>query len=185
MTIAGSTDPECTGRLAGGAGVGGPDGLGVYGLVMTAFGRQYADGFEDSPREAPLVCPDDPGEPGSVDVDGPSASLDTGYLLGEHAPMVMPLTAERGILCTWPFGAEADEPAVRELTPGEAERVRIGLHAIPGGMVDCEGTPEPTYTAVVEDRTGTRRAVTVQDWMCSTVLRSGGGYGLGFAWLDR
>jgi hypothetical protein len=184
-TVAGSTDPECAGRLPDGGLVRGPGGLGVYGVVMTAFGRQYADGFDDSADDAPLVCPDDPGNPDSVDVDGASASLDTGFAFGEPGPMVMPLEAVRGIACTWPYGAEQAEPVVRELTPGESERVRIGLHAIRGGMVDCTRSPEPTRTAVVEDRTGTRRAVTIQDWICSSVIRSDGVYGLGFAWLDR
>ena len=189
-TVAGSTDPRCAGRLPDGAPVGGPDGLGVYGVVMTAFGRQYADGFADSTGTGPLVCPDVPSDPDSVSVDGPSATLDTGYLMGERSPMVMPLTAVRGIACTWPYGAEEADPVVRTLTPEEAERVRIGLHAIRGGMVDCSGTAEPTYAAVVEDRTGTRRAVTIQDWICSTVIRSdpgpsGSGFGLGFDWLDR
>ena len=99
--------------------------------------------------------------------------------------MIMPLPAVRGIVCTWPFGAKNDAPEVRELTGEEAERVRIGLHAIAGGMVDCGSSPRPTYTAVVEDRTGTRRAVTIIDSECSTVIRSDQGYGLGFAWLDR
>lgn len=189
-TISGATDPGCAGTLGSGGAVGGPDGLGVYGLVMTAFGRQYADAFEDVEEADPLVCPEEPGDPDSVSVDGPSAALDTGYLMGERSPMVMPLTAVRGIVCTWPFGAVEEEPVVRALTAEEAERVRIGLHAIYGGMVDCQGSPEPTYTAVIEDRTGTRRAVTVQDWMCSTVIRSdagppGSGFGLGFGWLDR
>ncbi len=191
-TLVGDTDPGCTGRLGDGRLVRGPDTVGVYGLVMTAFGRQYADGFASSPSTEPLVCPADPRDPDSVDVDGASASLDTGYLLGERSPMVMPLTAVRGIVCTWPFGAEDGEPAVRELTPEEAERVRIGLHAVPGGTADCGrfASPEPTRAAVVEDRTGTRRAVTILGSECSAVIRSdagpyGLGNGVGFAWLDR
>jgi hypothetical protein len=51
--------------------------------------------------------------------------------------------------------------------------------------VDCAGSSEPTRTAVVEDRTGTRRAVTILDSECATVIRSDQGYGLGFPWLDR
>jgi hypothetical protein len=185
-TIVGRTDPECAGHVPGsGALVGGPDALGPYGLLMTAFGRQYADEFTYSASDLPLLCPEDPRKPDSVDIDGPSASFNTGYLLGERMPMIMPLPAVRGIVCTWPFGAGDDAPDVRVLTGEEAERVRIGLHAIAGGMVDCGGSPEPTYTAVVEDRTGTRRAVTVIDSECSTVIRSDKGYGLGFAWLDR
>ncbi len=189
-TLVGATDPDCVGRLPGtGVRVGGPEGLGVYGLAMTAFGRQYADGFEDAAEGGPLVCPDDPREPGSVDVDGASASLDTGYFMGERAPMVLPLTAVRGIVCTWPAGAEGDEPQVRRLSSEEAERVRIGLHALDGAIADCGASADPTHTAVVEDRTGTRRAVTVEDGMCATVFRSeaetGRGFGLGFAWLDR
>ena len=185
-SIAGHTDPECVGQLGlNGALVGGPEPLGVYGLLMTAFGRQYADRFEDSASDRPFVCPEDPRKPDTVNIDGASASLDTGYVLGERNPMIMPLPAVRGIVCTWPFGAEDDAPKVRELTGEEAERVRIGLHAIAGGMVDCGGSPEPTYTAVVEDRTGTRRAVTIIDSECSTVIRSDKGYGLGFAWLGR
>ena len=188
VTLVGSTDPGCPGRLPGGGLVGGPDALGVYGLLMTAFGRQYAGGFADSPGQVPFACPEDPRDPDSVDLDGASASLDTGYVLGVRSPMVMPLTAVRGIVCTWPWGIA--EPGTRELTAEEAERVRIGLHAIYGGMVDCQESPEPTHTAVVEDRTGTRRAVTVLDSNCSTVVRSdrdgfGQGYGLGFPWLDR
>lgn len=183
--VEGGTDPGCAGRLPDGTRIRGPEGLGVYGTVMTAFGRQYADGFADSAGDEPLVCPDVPGEPDSVDADGASAVLATGDPDGERSPMVMPLAAVRGILCTWPYGAEDDEPDVRDLTAAEAERVRIGMHAIAEGVVDCTGTPEPTYTAVVEDRTGTRRAVTVQDWICSTVIRSDGGFGVGFPWLDR
>lgn len=187
-TIAGGADPECSGRLDGSGAVGGPGGLGVYGLLMTAFGRQYADAFEDSPSEAPLVCPDDPRDPDGVDVDGASASLDTGYLLGERSPMVLPLTAVRGIVCTWPAGAEDDDPAVRELPAEDAERVRIGLHAMSLGVAGCGAGPGPTHTAVVEDRTGTRRAVTVIDAECSAVRSDHGpgqGYGIGFPWLDR
>lgn len=185
-TLAGGTDPGCAGRMPGsGALVGGPDALGVYGLLMTAFGRQYAEEYERSASDRPLVCPENPRRPDSIDVDGPSASLNTGYLLGQRTPMTMALPAERGIVCTWPVGAEDRAPEVRDLGGEEAERVRIGLHAVAGGMVDCAGSPEPTYTAVVEDRTGTRRAVTVVDSECSTVIRSDQGYGLGFAWLDR
>lgn len=204
-TITGRTDPDCTGWLGvgqgidgpdglgvyDGPGVGGPDGLGVYGLLMTAFGRQHADAFEDAPGTEPLVCPSDPGDLDSVSVDGPSASLDTGYLLGERSPMVMPLTAERGIVCTWPAGVERGEPEVRQLTGEEAEQVRIGLHAITGGVAECVAGPAPVRTAVVEDRTGTRRAVTVDDAACSVVrsdlgpFGSGSGGGSGFAWLDR
>jgi hypothetical protein len=97
----------------------------------------------------------------------------------------MPLPAVRGIVCTWQFGAEAAPPEVRNLSAEEAERVRIGLHAIAGGVVDCSGSPKPTYTAVVEDQTGTRRAVTILDSECSTVIRSDHGGGIGFDWLDR
>lgn len=183
--IAGSADPDCAGRLPDGALVDGPRGLGVYGQVMTAFGRQYADGFETSAGTAPLVCPEDPGAPGAVHVDGASASLDTGDVAAGRAPMTMPLTAVRGIVCTWPYGGEEGEPDVGRLTPEQAERVRIGLHAIPPGVVDCSGTTKPTYTAVVEDRTGTRRAVTIQDWICSTVIRGEGLAGTGFPWLRR
>lgn len=189
-TIAGHADPECAGTLGGGA-VRGPDGLGVYGLAMTAFGRQHADAFEDATSTEPLACPADPGDPDSVSVDGPSAALDTGYLLGERSPMVMPLTAVRGIVCTWPAGVAAGRPEVRQLTGEEAERVRIGLHAIAGGTADCAAGPGPVSTAVVEDRTGTRRAVTVDEPDCSVVRSdlgpngSGSGGGTGFAWLDR
>lgn len=152
---------------------------------MAAFGRQQADAFDDSTDEVPLVCPQDPRRPDSVDLDGPSASLGTGYLLGRRGPMTMPLPAVRGILCTWPSSAEDTAPDVRGLTGEEAERVRIGLHAIAGGLVDCAGCPGPTSTAVVEDRTGTRRAVTVVGSECATVIRSDEGYGTGFPWLDR
>jgi hypothetical protein len=131
------------------------------------------------------VCPEDPRDPDSVSVDGSSSSLDTGYHLGTRTPMTMPLTAVRGIVCTWPYRGEKGAPDVRRLTPEDAERVRIGLHAITGGIVDCQGSPNPTYTAVVEDRTGTRRAVTIIESECSTVIRSNGGGGLGFEWLDR
>jgi hypothetical protein len=82
-------------------------------------------------------------------------------------------------------GLAAAEPTVERLTSAQAERVRIGLHAIDGGMVDCSGSSDHTYTAVVEDKTGTRRAVTILDSECSTIIRSDGGQGLGFAWLDR
>lgn len=185
-TITGHTDPNCVGQLShNGALVAGPESLGVYGLLMSAFGRQYADAFDNSANDPPLVCPNDPRRPDSVDIDGPSTSLDTGYHLGQLNPMIMPLPAVRGIVCTWPFRAENDVPEVRDLTHEEAERVRIGLHAIAGGVVDCGGSPRPTYTAVVEDKTGTRRAVTIIDSECSTVIRSDEGGGVGFAWLDR
>ena len=184
-TVSGHTDPSCEGRLRGGGWVSGPETLGAYGLVMTAFGRQHADDFEDSARVAPLVCPDDPRKPDSVDVDGASASLHTGYLRGERSPMIMPLSAVRGIVCTWAFRAEDQEPEVRDLSAAQAERVRIGLHAVTGGMVDCSGSRGSTYTAVVEDRTGTRRAVTTIGSECASVIRSDEGYGVGFAWLDR
>ena len=182
--ISGVTAPGCVGELAGsGAGVRGPEGLGVYGLMMSAFGRQAADSFDPADSGAPLLCPVDPGDPDSVDIDGGSPFLDTGWHLGERAAMVMPLTAVRGIVCTWPN--DESEPAIRKLSAEEAEQVRIGLHAIFGGMVDCAGSQEPTYTAVVEDKTGTRRAVTIIDSECSTVVRSDDGSGLGFPWLDR
>lgn len=198
-TLAGDTDPECTGRLGNGRSVRGPDAVGVYGLVMTAFGRQYADAFEPSPSDAPLVCPDDPQDPDSIDLDGESASLDTGYIYGFRSAMVMPLTAVRGVVCAWPVGTDVDrsgarkltgEKAARNLTVDEAERVRIGLHAIPGGVADCDASSAQTFTAVVEDRTGTRRAVTIRDSECAAVIRSdhgpfGQGFGLGFVWLDR
>lgn len=163
--------------------VDGPGGLGVYFAVMAAYGQQYADGFEDAPQTEQLVCPADPRDPGSLDRDGASTALDTGFELGVRHRMMMPLAAVRGIVCTWPPGAA--EPSIRALTAGEAERVRIGLHATDVGMVDCGGSPDPTYTAVVEDRTGTRRAVTIIDSECSTIIRSDGSGGLGFAWLDR
>lgn len=185
-TVVGRTDPRCVGRVPGsGVRISSPGALGVYGTVMAAFGQQYADRFDEVGSDLPLVCPDDPRRPDSVDVDGSSALLDTGYHLGVRHAMTMPLPAVRGILCTWPAGAEDHAPAVRDLTSEEAERVRIGLHAIAGGMVDCARSREPTYTAVVEDRTGSRRAVTVVGSECSTVVRSDRGYGLGFAWLDR
>lgn len=184
-SIEGHTDPACVGRLATGGLVRGPESLGVYGAFMTAFGRQYADGFDHTSTSTPLQCPLDPRKPDSVDVDGPSASLDTGFHLGHRDPMVMPLTAVRGIVCTWQYEARGEPPDIRDLTPEQAERVRIGMHAIAGGTVDCGESPRPTYTAVVEDQTGTRRAVTVVDSFCSTVTRSDGGGGLGFAWLDR
>ena len=190
-TIAGNTDPTCAGQLSSGGAVGGPDGLGVYGLFMTAFGRQYADGFEDAAGTGPLVCPEDPGDPDSVSVDGPSAAVDTGYLLGERSPMVMPLSAVRGIACSWPAGVELGEPVVRQLSGEEAERVRIGLHAITGGTASCGADPGAVVTAVVEDRTGTRRAVTVDEPQCSVVRSdlgpsgSGSGGSTGFPWLGR
>lgn len=185
-TVVGRTDPDCAGRVpASGARVAGPDRLGVYGLLMAASGRQHADELDDATDDVPLVCPEDPRRPDSVDLDGPSASSGTSYLLGRRGPMTMPLPAVRGIVCTWSSGAEGAAPDVRALTGEEAERVRIGLHAIAGGLVDCAASRAPTRTAVVEDRTGTRRAVTVVGSECSTVIRSDRGYGTGFPWLDR
>ncbi|QIK65258.1 hypothetical protein G7072_01910 [Nocardioides sp. HDW12B] len=188
--IRGATGPDCIGTLGTGpTRVRGPEGWGVYGAVMSAFGRQYADRLADrlagtgtAPAE-PLMCPVDPRDPDSVDLDGASAALDTGWHLGRRSPMVMPLRAVRGIVCTWPSGGSV--PVTRELSPDEAERVRIGLHAIYGAMVDCAGSRDPTYTAVVEDPTGTRRAVTIVESECHTVIRSDDGYGLGFPWLRR
>lgn len=182
--IKGATDPGCDGMIGGSqTPVRGPEGLGVYGLVMSAFGQQYADSYDAATPESPLVCPVDPRKPDSVDVDGSSAAVDTGWHLGKRSSMVMPLAAVRGVVCTWPYGE--DEPATRSLDADEAERVRIGLHAIFNAMVDCAGSPEPTYTAVVEDKTGTRRAVTIVESECKTVLRSDGAFGLGFPWLYR
>lgn len=181
--IKGSTDPGCVGKIGGSqTPVDGPEGLGVYGLVMSAFGQQYADSYDAAAPKSPLVCPDDPRKPDSVDVDGSSAALDTGWHLGNRSSMVMPLAAVRGLVCTWPYGQ--DEPVIRSLQANEAERVRIGLHVIFNAMVDCAASPEPTHTAVVEDKTGTRRAVTIVESECQTVLRSDGGFGLGFPWLD-
>ncbi|WP_183092633.1 hypothetical protein [Nocardioides stalactiti] len=182
--VSGPTGPTCLGTLRGaGWSVGGPDRLGVYGVVMAAYGRQYADGFDASAPGDPMTCPEDPQRPDSVDRDGASTALETGYRYGRPDPMVMPLTAVRGILCTWSFGAA--EPVVRDLSAEEAERVRIGMHAIYGAMVDCGMSRGPTHTAVVEDETGTRRAVTIVESQCSTVIRSDDGYGLGFPWLDQ
>lgn len=182
--IKGATDPGCLGTLGGShTPVRGPEGLGVYGVVMSAFGQQYADSYDAAAPEEPLVCPVDPREPDSVDVNGSSASLDTGWHLGKRSPMVMPLAAVRGLVCTWLQGE--NEPAIQSLTAHEAERVRIGLHAIYNAVVDCPGSPDPTYIAVVEDKTGTRRAVTIVESECDTVLRSDGGFGLGFPWLHR
>lgn len=182
--IVGLTDPGCLGTITGsGERVRDPEGLGVYGALMAAFGQQYADSFEAAPSATPLICPVDPRKPDSVDIDGSSASLDTGWHLGERAPMVMPLAAVGGIVCTW-TGSER-QPTMRRLAAEEAELVRIGLHAIVNATVDCGGSPDPTYTAVVEDKTGTRRAVTVIDSECSTVIGSDGGFGLGFPWLQR
>lgn len=186
--VTGRTDPGCAGRLMGGAGtsIHGPEDLGVFGAAMAAFGQQYADDFAEMAVTAlpDFRCPSDPSDPGGIDRDGASASLDTGYHLGRRSPMLMPLTGVRGIVCTWLPGDE--RPSVATLTEGEAERVRIGLHAIAGGIVDCPGMPEePTVTAVVEDKTGTRRGVTIIRSECSTVIRSDDGYGLGFEWLDR
>lgn len=181
--VFGATDPDCAGSLRAGGAVAGPDGLGVYGLVMHAFGLQVADRLDPAEAEEPLRCPDDPGKPDQVDLDGASAEAETVIKYGREEPMVMPAVATGGILCTWE--RPDDEPAVSELSEEDAERVRIGMHAIFEAMVDCQLSPEPTYTAVVEDKTGTRRAVTVFDGECGTVVRSDGGYGLGFDWLDR
>ncbi len=182
--VKGSSGPLCIGKLGSrGSFVHGPDGLGVYGAVMAAFGMQYADGFEATPAEESMVCPREPRNPDSVDLDGASATLETGIRYGRPEPMVMPLTAVRGVVCTWKN--EGDEPTMRDLSAEDAERVRIGMHAIYGAMVDCAISPDPTYTAVVEDKTGTRRAVTILESECSTVIRSDGGYGLGFPWLER
>lgn len=181
--IRGDTHPGCSGRTRDGSTVTGPDGLGVYGTVMRAFGRQYADQFPAVDLGEPLTCPDNPFAPDRSDRDGASAALDTGFLLGARAPMVMPLSAARGIACTWENGG-FDSPTARTLSPEEAERVRIGLHAIPGGVVDCATSRRPTHLAIVEDETGTRRAVTILESQCATVIRSDDGYGLTFPWLD-
>lgn len=186
--VTGRTDPGCAGRLRGGADttVHGPEDLGVFGAAMAAFGQQYADDFAETAVTAlpGFRCPSDPSDPDSIDRDGASAALETGYHLGRRSPMLMPLTGVRGIVCTWRPGDARS--TVGTLTGDEAERVRIGLHAIAGGMVDCPGMPEePTVTAVVEDKTGTRRGVTIIRSECSTVIRSDDGYGLGFEWLDR
>jgi len=183
--VSGVTDPTCPGTVHGPnvLKIRGPADRGVYGVVMSAFGQQYADQLGDAPADEPLACPDDPRNPDSVSLDGASTALDTGIRYGRPEPMVMPVTAVRGVLCTWEH--RADAPTVRELSADEAERVRIGMHALNGAMVDCGGSPDPTYTVVVEDKTGTRRAVTIIESECSTVIASGGRFGLGFAWLDR
>lgn len=181
--VFGQTDPGCAGRLEGNTDtiVRGPEGLGVYGVAMAAFGKQYAEAFATAP-EKDLVCPADPRDPGTVEVDGASTALDTGYRSGRRLPMAMPLTAIRGIECTWLPGAA--KPTVRTLSPEQAERVRIGLHAIDHGVVDCMPSPSrPTITAVVEDKTGTRRAVTIVEAECSTVIHGDDELGLGFTWL--
>lgn len=57
--IAGHTDPDCVGQLEpNGTRVGGPDELGVYGLLMTAFGRQYATEFETATSDLPRASPE-------------------------------------------------------------------------------------------------------------------------------
>ncbi len=185
VQVSGTAAPSCAGTIHGQGltTVRGPADLGVYGVVMAAFGQQYADRFDATPADEPLVCPDDPRKPASVDLDGASTALETGIRYGRPEPMVMPVAAVRGVLCTWPRGE--DVPTVRDLSADEAERVRIGMHAIFEASVDCAGSPDPTYTAVVEDKTGTRRAVTVVESECSTVIASDDRFGLGFPWLDR
>lgn len=185
VEVSGTTSPSCAGTIRGQdlTSVRGPADLGVYGTVMAAFGQQYSDGFDPAPADEPLVCPDDPRDPDSVNIDGASAALETGIRYGRPEPMVMPLTAVRGVVCTWPYGEEV--PTIRDLSPEDAERVRIGMHALHEAMVDCSGSPDPTYTAVVEDKTGTRRALTIIESECSTVIGSDGRFGLGFDWLDR
>lgn len=89
--IKGATDPGCVGTTGGSrTPVRGPEGLGVFGAVMSAFGQQYADSYDATAPEAPLVCPVDPRKPDSVDVDGFSADLATGWHLGERSSMGMP-----------------------------------------------------------------------------------------------
>jgi hypothetical protein len=112
--IKGATDHGCVGTIGGShTPVRGPEGLGVYGAVISAFGQQYADSYDPAAPEAPLVCPVDPREPDSVDVDGSSAALDTGWHLGKRSSMVMPLAAVRGLVCTWPHGeSEPQRPEV-------------------------------------------------------------------------
>ncbi|WP_345263936.1 hypothetical protein [Nocardioides nanhaiensis] len=180
--IRGDTHPLCSGRTPDGSTITGPPDLGVYGTVMTAFGQQYADQFTTAEIDDPMTCPDNPFTPDRSDADGASAGLDTGFLRGAREPMTMPLSAVRGIACTWEYGAGT--PTARHLGPDEAERVRIGLHAIPGGVVDCAQSRRPTHSAVVEDKTGTRRTVTILYSQCGTVMRSDDGYGLTFPWLD-
>ncbi|GAA5153377.1 hypothetical protein GCM10023340_35330 [Nocardioides marinquilinus] len=185
--ISGPTDPTCLGRLDGAEGrVSGRPGLGVFGTVMAAFGEQVAEMLPALPAvdRPALACPADPRNPASVDSENPAVRVPA-WNLGTRAVMNAPATAVTGILCRWPVGEEAVQPTVTRLTPGQAERVRIGLHAVAGGMADCAGSPRPTYTAVVEDASGTRRAVTMIDSECGTVVGGSNGYGLGFPWLDR
>ena len=191
--LRGHTDPGCTARFAGAAAraadsqVRGPAGLGVFGIAMLAHGRQTADRLEAAEEPVgdlpALSCPPSPRFLESVVEDGASVGRVEGGRTERSGAPRMPASAVRGIACSWAFRQQTGAPAVRDLTAREAERVRIGLHAVDPSLADCVIRPEPTTVAVVEDAFGTRRAIAIDDSCAGGV--SGSTYGTGFAWLDR
>lgn len=134
----------------------------LYDALMRAYGRHYAEEFSDSSEAASLACPSAPDRPGDVDRDGPSAALELG--------IAMPLTATRGLVCTW---HAPTNPQQHALTPAQAETVRVQMHAVPPGTGDCAvDRRDPSYVVVLADRTGTQRAISLQTSDC--------GSGIGF-----
>jgi hypothetical protein len=127
----------------------------LFAQVMAAYGAQYDARFDavDDPDE--LTCPSDLLEPGETDRRGPSGSMAANSI-------TMPLTPTRGLLCTSSGAVPLDAEA--------AERVRVAIQSIPGGDVsDCSGSDDPSYAVVLEDKTGTRRTISVDGSQCNTI----------------
>ena len=147
----GECQPHVNGRLS-------TTGTGKQLLtdIMAAYGEQYGAQFDTIPKRSDeLTCPQDPLKPGQTDVDGDSAILpDTG--------IVMPLLPTRGLLC-------ATEGAV-PLDASKAAAIRVALQSVPGGPFECDLGNEPTYTVVLEDKTGTRRTVTSDGHRCGAIV---------------
>jgi len=131
----------------------------LFAEVMAAYGAQYDARFDAVDDSEELTCPSDLLEPGETDRDGPSGSI---------APngITMPLTPTRGLLCSDSGTGSGEVP----LDADAAERVRVALQSIPGGDVEaCSGGDDPSYAVVLEDRTGTRRTVSVDGSACNTI----------------
>lgn len=132
----------------------------IYADAMSAFGRAYAADFDEVPTPAPSRCPNSLGLPGETDIDGPSTSLDVG--------MAMPLTATSGLLCFW--HGSARPPGHATLGLEQAETLRIQMHAVPPGVARCRLGPKvPSFTVILQDKTGTRRTFSVDAANCGAV----------------
>jgi hypothetical protein len=127
----------------------------LFAVVLAAYGAQYDARFDPVDDPDQLTCPTDLLDPGETDHNGPSGTM---------APndITMPLTPTRGLLCTSSGEVPLDADA--------AERVRVAIQSIPGGDVsDCGGSDDPSYAVVLEDKTGTRRTISVDGSHCNTI----------------